>query len=309
LRIFNLAQLSVAEIALLPRGIKNSIVVVIFIGTLCFGFLLILDPLWQQMQNLSKKHSALNSKLKLLQHQAAVLPQLKKQVLVLEEDYASYIRQDKVDFSFTDVLQDVARTAAAEKFDLNNIHPEMPQTVAGEKEYPLSFTAILNYRQLLAFCKLMLKFDYPVLIDELSMQKTNNAEELFLQAKIVAYQNAEPLLTGNNDNIADGWQKKIEQKRLLRHRLKLSIVRDPFVAASNAAICDLAQWASNELKFLGIFQQGDATFGIVEDPLGNVYHVTYGMRIGAGHSKILQINEQGIITEHGADNIPNAVEL
>jgi Tfp pilus assembly protein PilO len=252
---------------------------------------------------LSKKHSALNLELKLLQHQIDILPQLKKQVFELEEDYASYIRHDKTEFSFTDVLQDIARTAAADKFDLNNIHPEPMQTIAGENVYPLGFTAILNYRQLLAFCKLMLKFDYPVLIDELSIQKTNNAEELFLQAKIVAYQNAELLLTRHNGSLADGGQEKTEQKRLLRYKAKLSIVRDPFVAASNAVTYDLAQWASNELKFLGIFQQGEGTFGIVEDPLGNVYHVTYGMRIGATHSKILQITEQGIVTEHAADNI------
>lgn len=301
--VLNFTRLSIAEIVLLPRSIKNGIVAAIFISTLLFGVFLMLNVPWQQMQYLSKKHNALKLELTVLQHQVAILPQLKRQVITLEEDYASYIKHDKTDFSFADVLQDVARAAAADKFDLNNIHPEAAQAIAGEKTFPLGFTAILNYQQLLTFCKLMSKFDYPVLIDELNIQKTNNAEELFLQAKIIAYQNKEPLLTVNNSNAAGAWQKKAEQKRSLRHKEKLNIIRDPFVAASNAASFDLAQWASNELKFLGVFQKADSTFGIVEDPLGNVYHVTYGMRIGAKHSKILQITEQGIVTEHAEDNI------
>lgn len=77
--------------------------------------------------------------------------------------------------------------------------------------------------------------------------------------------------------------------------------RDIFKLSTVAMSLDL--WSSKELAFLGLVKQGELTLGIVSDPLGGIYRVAVGDRIGLNQSKITAIDKHGITTVNRTDNL------
>jgi len=58
----------------------------------------------------------------------------------------------------------------------------------------------------------------------------------------------------------------------------------------------VSSWLCRELLFLGVIKEEKRVFGVVSDPLGYVYQVQVGDKIGVDKSMVLTIEDDKIIT-------------
>ena len=117
---------------------------------------------------------------------------------------------------------------------------------------------------------------YLVVIEDLSLQKKNNedVDDLQMQILLMIYKNKYMLAEG-----IKSWS------------IPLTI---PHIFKQGINSKDLYLWANKELRFLGLIKEAGAVFGVISDPLGGVYRVKVGDKVGLNNSVIAAINECGI---------------
>ncbi|MDR1057615.1 MAG: pilus assembly protein PilP [Coxiellaceae bacterium] len=60
------------------------------------------------------------------------------------------------------------------------------------------------------------------------------------------------------------------------------------------------------MRFLGLIRDTQTILGIVSDPMGGIYRVKVGDKIGVSQNRIVAIGERKIVTTNPVDNIYHA---
>ena len=151
--------------------------------------------------------------------------------------------------------------------------------------YPIKLELKGDYKKLLTFINNVLQPPYLVIIEEFNIQKKKDADEddLTMQILLMVYKNKYATVKNISTLSIPTFKRDIFKQEIYRKNLFL--------------------WSSKELRFLGLIKQGQMNYSVVGDPLGGIYRVTVGDKIGLKQSEIVAIDKCGIKTTEQAENI------
>lgn len=194
------------------------------------------------------------------------------------------------DFNIVDIIKILEQATNNSQTQLQLLEPQAIIEEEALVIYPIKLEVSGCYMNMVNFINSIFKQPYFVVFKELELQrKGNDNEELRMQALLMAYKNKIPL------------PKSTVNEQLLSNNAIKTPERDIFTKTVGKV--NLFLWSCSELRFLGILQQGQITYGIVSDPLGNIHRVRVGDKIGLKESKVITINKQGIATINKSENI------
>ena len=151
--------------------------------------------------------------------------------------------------------------------------------------YPVKLEIKGTYKKLLMFINNVLRLPYLVTIEDLNLQKKkdDDADDLNMLVFLTVYKNKHSVAGKIKSASIHISERDIFKQEIYKKNLYL--------------------WLSKELQFLGLITQAKTTFGVVSDPMGGIYRVTIGDKIGLNQSKITAVDECSITTTKKEDNI------
>lgn len=156
--------------------------------------------------------------------------------------------------------------------------------------YPIRLEFDGMYKNLLSFLNQVLRLPYLVVVDDLVLRKktTNDSDGLNIRVVLTIYKN-----------------KFVFSKEFIPASLDDFSISDDDrdIFSQIKARGSLHLWATQELHFLGLIKQNQKMVGIVGDPVGGVYQVMVGDKIGLNQTKIISIDKCKIVTANQLDNI------
>lgn len=163
--------------------------------------------------------------------------------------------------------------------------------------YPIKLVLEGPYKNLILFINKLLLSSYIVVITDMAMEKKstnngaiNNGDILKVQMLLMVYKNKALI------------PRELLNKLGVERTLHIPIPeRDIFKRDLDSI--NLYLWSSRELRFLGVIKHAKKICGIVSDPFGAIHRVVVGDKISLNQSKIIAIDEHGIVTTNAADNI------
>jgi Tfp pilus assembly protein PilO len=215
-----------------------------------------------------------------------------QKIKVLQTQYAAKLNRFANDFGMADILNGLERAAKNSQAELQLLEPQNIIEDEFFMVYPVKLELCGPYKNLLGFVNNVLKQPYFTVVEEFSLQKKaieDDNDELNMQAVLAVYRN----------KISSG--TSVTNKQLLPNNPIKIPGRDIFAKAVVKA--NLFLWSCDELYFLGLLKHHQTTYGVVSDPMGKIHRVMVGDKIGLKQSKIIAIDEHGIIAADKADNI------
>jgi len=200
------------------------------------------------------------------------------------------------------LVKNLANLAMFAKADLVFVKPGQEFCKNSLCYFPLQISIVGNWQQIITFIFALAKTEKLYVLYDLVLQPYGDnlqaTKLLRLDGQVLVYKLQESAISASatKSNGTPNWQK------LFLHRLKLN---DLFFL-DNAKLRDLYLWDTANFKMLGTIKQDKQIWGIIADPVGNIYHVTAGMQIGVRHYRILKVSEEAIIVEQSAGNIFNS---
>jgi Tfp pilus assembly protein PilO len=183
------------------------------------------------------------------------------------------------DFSVINILNSLEKAAADSQTELQLLEPQSIKEEESLVVYPVRLEVYGQYKKLMEFLNNVLKQPYFTLFEELILQKKSTDDrnnDLNLQVLLVVYKN------------------KKSTEGAIKNGIISLVERDVFVKAASKA--NLFLWSERELHFLGVVKQKQNIYGFVSDPLGMIYRVAVGDKIGLKQNKIIAIDESGVKT-------------
>jgi Tfp pilus assembly protein PilO len=183
------------------------------------------------------------------------------------------------------VLDDLGKEMAASQVAARVLEPLPIQQNENFIIYPIKLELDGGYKSLFMFINRVLRLPYLVVVEDLDLQKNKDEglEDLNLQTMLMIYK---------NKYIMDKNAKSVELSFAKRDIFK------PEIGRTNIYL-----WSSKELRFFGLIKQAGLVFGVIGDPLGGIYRVGVGDKIGLNRSVIVGISECGITTTKQTDAI------
>lgn len=190
------------------------------------------------------------------------------------------------DRGIADILDPLEKALATAQVDLNSIEPQEAKENQWVKIYPIKVEIKGEYKNLLQLINQLLHLPVLTTIEDLNLQKKQeekNNENLCLQILLMVYKNK---------------YRTVQNPTNLSIPLSRRDIFKPEISAKN-----LNLWSTKELCFLGLIKLGKMVLGIISDPLGEIYHVKVGDKIGLNQSEIMAIDAAGIRTTEQSDYI------
>lgn len=172
-----------------------------------------------------------------------------------------------------------------------------------------------TYRDITKFMQGIKQIKYITLLTNFTMQPVpgddEEKKELFLSGilysyKIIIPQSCRDLDAINNGERANVYSSSLDilksqdknKKSILKSAAKtntITAIADPFLLFKNKPD-NLTNFSCNEFKYAGFIIHQNTPKGILIDPLGAIYYVNVGDKIGINYSKIKSINATAIVT-------------
>ena len=173
----------------------------------------------------------------------------------------------------TDILHKVEKAATNAQIELQLLEPQLQQK---NTSFLLKLETYGQYSNLLKFINNIFNFEYCVIFKELNLQKRISNKQ-FIELRMQALLSIYSTKAAATKNIAID---------LPKHDVFTKTINQP----------NLLLWSRTELTFLGVMQQNQKIYGFISDPMGIIYRVTVGDKLGLKPSKITAIDAGGITT-------------
>lgn len=280
-------------------NLSSKQLIIIAMGISAFIFLLAyfcdLKDINFKIYKLQQKKLQLERSIKIEKINNKKLAGQQMQLKNTRAQYMTNLNKFHDDFSEADILNTLSAIAAKSGIAINSIMPVLPQKQQNGVVYSLDLVLLGTYRQLNDFNSLLHTSNYPLLINNFTLQMPSlnlGPNQIILwTARVEVYQFENHIPSPNNDK--HNYANKLADNQ-----------RDPFAFdTSKSQQHSLNEWNCHELIMLGSIQQNDKTWAVITDPLHNIYHAEIGTKIGINSSKILKITPTLIITENPSDNI------
>lgn len=259
--------------------LTSKIVRISFLGltvvTLVLGsYLIDIRDLLNQWQNLRQQETVINYTLKQTQQ-------------ILQQAPNHLAAHFCTNFELTTLLDTLAKLAKNTQIDLQIIKPGTTQHKNQLIIYPLYLVASGKYPNFIAFNTALTQLNLLTSIPTYKIYSVNDS--LVLAANIFAYKNSHCRQTTEIKFSGDA--------------TKIVATRDPFLKTYSQLNLELTQWDSSNLSFVGMISDNHNNIAIIEDPLGFIYHLTVGEKIGLKQAQVKQITATAIITDDVTQNI------
>ena len=167
----------------------------------------------------------------------------------------------------TDILHKVEKSATNARVELQLLEPQLKDAA-----FLLKLEIYGEYKNLLKFINNIFHLQYFAIFKELNLRPNNKQ---FTELRMQTLLNIYGTKSATTKNIVIN---------LPEHDIFTKTISKP----------DLFLWSSTELTFLGVIQQNQKVYGFITDPMGTIYHVTVGDKLGLEPSKITAIDANGI---------------
>lgn len=184
-----------------------------------------------------------------------------------------------------DVLTNLDKALAEAQVTASLFEPQITRESEWLTVYPVKLEISGGYQNLLKFINNVLKQPYLTMVEDIAIQKNGEDEGLNMRVLLAVYQ-----------------EKKRVTYLIDQATASIQLAKRDIFKKSDIEI-NLFLWSSKELVFLGIIKRGGKTFGVISDPQGNVHKVTVGDRLGLGQSKIITIDDGGVMVANAMDNV------
>lgn len=268
-------------------NIKQFIIcLVIGLSTLILGYAADIKFLQKKLYFVREQQIKTRKLLQVKKREMQVSQVEKQKSEIVSKQYAAKIKRFNKNFDVADILGCLEKAAVESHVELQALEP---QTIKEDKifvVYPVRVAVTGEYKSLLMFINAMFKQPYFVVFEELTLQKKENdngSDALNMQTLIAVYKNNFPIAENATNEPLPPNNSAI--------KLPESDIFTQAIGKTN-----LFLWASRELTFLGMMQQGQNVYGFISDPTGEVHRVVVGDKIGLKQSEITAIGEHGITT-------------
>lgn len=183
------------------------------------------------------------------------------------------------------ILSILEKAVVGAQITSTSFEPQAVQQDEWFMVYPIKLELEGDYKKLLIFINNVLQLSYLVAIEDLNIQKKkdDDRDNLIARILLVVYKNKHTVARDISNLFIHVSERDIFKQEIYRKNLFL--------------------WSSKELRFLGLIKQGQMNFGVVSDPLGGVYRVVAGDKIGLNQSEIIAVDKCGITTVKMTENI------
>jgi len=208
-----------------------------------------------------------------------------------KKTFVAKLNQFVGDFGVADILNSLEKASTNSQVELRLLEPQAIKEDQGFVLYPIKIEICGQYQNLIGFINNVFKQPCFAAFEELVLQKkAGDDEKLSMRALMVVYKNKMPV-----EKTAASEPAPTENDAITLPE------RDIFTKTTSKT--NLFLWASRELSFLGLMKQNWVVYGFVGDPMGGIHRVVVGDKIGLKQSKIVAIDERGIIVANKADNV------
>ena len=243
------------------------------------GYGLDINFLYKKLAATQRQVATLKEQVRLAQQKLTLLP-----VSPVKQSGEKTIRLVP-ELEVVDILSILEKEIVAAKIAPGLFEPGRAQENGKFIVYPIKLELVGEYKNLLMFINNLLKDQSLITIEELSLQKKKEegGDNLHLQVLVVFYK---------SKHVYERNSKEVSIPVFERDLFKPGVGKK-----------DLFLWSSQELNFFGLMKQAGIVFGVIGDPVGNIYRVKVGDSFGLNRSVITAISECGVKTARQADNI------
>jgi type IV pilus assembly protein PilO len=291
-----------------PKTIKIASCMLLGCLVFCTLYSLMINDNLAEYDRLIQKLSLLKVDYLKKYHQVEQLETQKKQWGERRAHFEEFLKQLPTENEMSGLSEDIFRTGVENGLSVELFSPSKEITTPFYKALPVNMTVLGTYNQLTLFMRRMAKISRVVTLHDFTVSridKENVSLEEPMPERLVM--NITIKLYMIKKNLPEPFPpfEALDHS----HFQKKPMHHSPFKATPRSSTSDTSQpdlsrskkiferVPLDELKFVGVLQEGTRRWALIRDPEGSVQRIIGGDYMGQDNGQVIAVNENSLIVE------------